>query len=266
MHDDPHYDWEKLFDQVPVDSTLSVEQRQDVRLRVLDAFESRSTLRSRHVTLQAIGHTLMKYKIPHGIAATLFLAGMVWLLTSGSTPVLALDVLLERFMTAKTARYDTIVTVDGKPPLKMKGFYLEPTHMREEYDGYINISDWAARKRIGLDSKAKRATVFNLKNLPDDMQNGMQEGNWFEGTRQMLRAATTDPNAKVISLGEKQLDGRTVVGVRFEISGTPMTLWADPVTQFPVRIESTLEPSPKLVRRSRNAAFACTSRAFAVTP
>jgi hypothetical protein len=245
MHDDPHDDWEKLFDQVPVDSTVSLEQRESARLRVLEAFESPPTPRSRHVTLQAIGHTLMKYKIPHGIVAMLFLAGMFWLLQSVSTPALALDVLIEKFMKAKTARYDTIVTVEGQPPLKMKGFYLEPTHMREENDGYVNISDWAARKRIGLDSKTKRATVFNLKNLPDEMKNGMQEGNWFEGMRQMLRAATTDPKAKVISLGEKQLDGRKVVGFRFESPGTPMTLWADPVTQLPVRIESTVAGPPK---------------------
>lgn len=245
MHDDPHDDWDKLFDQVPVDSTVRVEQRESVKLRVLEAFECRPTPRSRHLTLQAIGHTLMKHKIPHGIAATLCLAGMVWSLSSVNTPALALDVLIEKFMKAKTARYDTIVTVEGQPPLKMKGLYLEPTHMREENDGYINISDWAARKKIGLDPKTKRATVFNLKNLPDEMKNGMQEGNWFEGIRQMLRAATTDPNATVTSLGEKQLDGRRVAGIRFEIPGTPMTMWADPVTQLPVRIESTSAGPPQ---------------------
>jgi hypothetical protein len=245
MHNDPHYDWEKLFDQVPVDSIATVEQCENVKLRVLDVFESSPAPRSRHITLQDIGHTLMKYKIPHGIAATFFFAGMVWLFSSVGTPVLALDVLIERFMKAKTARYDTIVNVDGQPPLKMKGLYLEPTHLREEGDGFINITDWAARKRIGLDPKTKRATVFNLKNLSDEMKNGMQDGNWFEGIRQMLRAATTDPKAKVISLGEKQLDGRNVVGVRFEMPGTPMTLWADPATQLPVRIESTLAGPPK---------------------
>ena len=245
MHDDPHNDWEKLFNQVPVDSTSSVEQRTNVKQHVLDAFESRPAPRSRHVTLQSIGHTLMKYKIPHGIAATLLVACAVWLIQSASTPALALDLLIEKLMQAKTARYDTIVTTEGQPPLKMKGYYLEPNHMREEFDGFINIIDWSARKRIGLDPKNMRATVLSLKNLPDELMTGMQEGNWFEGTRQMLRAATTDPYAKVVSLGEKQLDGRTVIGVRFEISGSHMTLWADPATQLPVRIESTSAGPPK---------------------
>ena len=245
MHNDPHFEWDKLFDQLPVDSSAQGEQLESVKLRVLDAFESYNAPRSRTFTLQVIGHTLMKYKIPHGIAATFIVAGIFWLMTTVNKPALALETLFGNFMKARTARYDTIVTIDGQPPLEMKGLFLEPKHMREEINGTINIIDWEARKRIGLDPKNMRATVMNLKNLSDEMSNWMQEGNWFEGTRQMLRSATSDPNAKVVSLGEKQLDGRRVVGVRFELPGMPMTLWADPATQLPIRIESNLLGPPK---------------------
>lgn len=246
MHNDPHDDWDNLFDQLPVDSTVSDEQRESVKQRVFDAFENRPTPQSRHVKLQAIGHTLMKYKIPHGITAMLLVAGAFWLFQSSSTPAFALETLIENLLNARTARYDMIAIVDGQPPLKMKVFYLEPTHMRQEMvNGYINISDWAAGKTVGLDPKTKRATVFNMINVPDEAKKGMQDGNQFEGIRQSLRAATTDPNSKVVPLGEKQLDGRTVVGFRFEMPGTPMTLWADPATQLPVRIESTMAGPPK---------------------
>ncbi len=245
MHDDPHYDWEKLFNQVPVDATSSVEQRENVKLRVLGAFKSRPAPRSRHITLQAIGHTLMKYKVPHGIAATLFVACAIWLIQSSSTPAFALDRLIEKLMQAKTARYDTIVTVEDHSPLKRKCFYLEPVHIREEADGVVTISDWSAHKSISLDPKTMRATVFSLRNLPDELKNGMRDGNWFEGVRQTLRVATKDPNAKVTSLGEKQFDGRTLVGARIEVPGMPMTFWSDPVTQLPVRIESTMAGPPK---------------------
>lgn len=246
MHNDPHDDWDKLFDQLSVDSTVSDEQRKRVKQRVFDAFEHRPTPQSRHVKLQALGHTLMKYKIPHGITAIVLVAGAFWLFQSSSTPAFALEALIENLMNARTARYDMIATVDGQPPLKMKVFYLEPTHMRQEMvNGYINISDWAAGKTVGLDPKTKRATVFNMINLPEETKQGMHEGNQFEGLRQSLRAATTDPNSKVVPLGEKQLDGRTVIGFRFEMPGTPMTLWADPATQLPVRIESAMVGPPK---------------------
>jgi hypothetical protein len=112
----------------------------------------------------------VKYKIPHGIAATLLIACTFWLIQTTNTRALALDVLIEKFMQAKTARYDTIATFEGQPPLKVKGFFLEPAQMREEFGDTINIYDWTARNKIFLDSKSKRATVFNLKNLPDELQ------------------------------------------------------------------------------------------------
>ena len=245
MHDDSLQDWDTLFSQLPVDTTLSVEQLKKFKRCALDEFDSRPVPGSRSMTLQTIGHTLMRYKVPHSFAATLFVACAICFIQSAGAPALAVDVLIEKLMQVKSARYETMVTLDGQPPLRMTGFYREPSHMREEINGYITISDWAARKKIGLDTKTRRATVFNLKNLPDEPSNGMREGNWFEGTRQMLRAAAIGPNDTAVSLGEKQLEGRTVVGVRFELPGAPMTLWADPETQLPVRIESTMAGPPK---------------------
>jgi len=188
----------------------------------------------------------MKYKIPPWTTAALLVAGMFWLFQTSSTPAFALDALIENMMKARTARYDMIATVDGQPLQKMKAYYLEPNYLRQELlNGYINISDWAAGKTVGLDPKTKQATVLNLTNLSAEAKKGMQEGNQFEMIRQSLRTATSDPNSKVVPLGEKQLDGRTVVGFRFETPGMPLTLWADPATQFPVRIESTMAGPPK---------------------
>lgn len=245
MHDDSHQDWDTLFNQLPVDTTLRAEQLEKVKRCAVGEFDSRPVPRSRHIALQSIGHTLMKYKVPHGVAATVVIACAIWLIQSASTPALALDLLFERLMQAKSARYETIVTVEGHSPQRMKGFYLAPTHMRQESDGGINIFDWAAGKSVALDPKTKRATVLSLKNLPDELKNGMKDGGWFEGMRQALRVATKDPTAKVQSLGEKQFDGKVLVGIRIETPGMPMTVWSNPETQLPVRMESTMIGPPK---------------------
>lgn len=187
----------------------------------------------------------MKYKVPQGIAATVIVTCAIWFIQSAATPVLALDLLIENLMQAKSARYVTNVTVEGHSPQKMKGFYLAPTHMREESDGGITIIDWADGKSLSLDPKTKRATEFSLKSLPDELKNSMKDGNWFEGMRQALRVATKDPTAKVQSLGEKQFDGTVLVGIRIETPGMPMTVWCNPETQLPVRLESTLTGPPK---------------------
>ncbi len=177
--------------------------------------------------------------------STLVVACAIWLIQSVSTPALALDLLIEKLMQAKSARYETIVTAEGDSPQTTKGFYLAPAHMRQESDGGITIFDWAAGKSLSLEPKTKRATILSLKNLPDELKNGMKEGHWFEGMREALRVATKDPAAKIQSLGEKQFDGKVLVGIRIEIPGMPMTVWSNPETQLPVRMESTMTGPPK---------------------
>ncbi len=242
MPNETHEGWDDLFEQLPVDTTVADEQKATAKARALEAFENRPTPNSR---LQAIGHTLMKYKVPHWTTATLLVTGMIWLFQSTSTPAFAFDALVANLMKARTARYDMITTMEGQPELKMKAYYLEPNHLRQEItNGYINISDWSVGKMIGLDPKSKQATVINMLNMPDDQKNGMH-ANQFEMIRQALRTVTSDPNSKTLSLGEKQIDGRTVLGFRIDAPGMPLTVWADPETELPVRIETTMVGPPK---------------------
>ncbi len=256
MSNNQHHDWDKLFDQLPLDATVRDEQREQLKSDALEVFDNEQTPPTRKTTLQTIGHTLMKYKAPHWTTATVLIAGMFWMFQSSSDPAFAVDALVENMMKVKTARYDIVTNVDGLPTQKMKAFFLEPTHMRQEMPGgYINISDWTAGKMIGLNTKTKQATVFNLMNISEEAKKGMQYGNQFEVLRQSLQAATTDPNSKVVPLGEKQLNGRTVIGIRFENPGMPMTLWADPETQYPVRIESTMVGPPKTKLVMKNYEF-----------
>ena len=245
MNNDSHQDWDDLFNQLPVDTTPHVEQLEKVKHRALGTFDRRTVPRFPYITLSSIAHTLMKYKVPHGVAATMIVACAVWLIQSASTPALALDLLIEKLMQAESARFETIVTVEGHSPQKMKGFYLAPAHMRQESDGSITIVDWATGKSLALDPKTKRATELSFKNLPGELKNGLKDVNWFEGMRQALRVATKDPTSKVQSLGEQQFGGKVLVGIRIETPGMPMTIWSDPKTQLPVRMESTMTGPPK---------------------
>ena len=44
---------------------------------------------------------------------------------------------------------------------------------------------------------------------------------------------------QVEELGQRQVDGRDAVGFRLRVENIEMTVWADPVTALPVRVEST---------------------------
>ena len=64
--------------------------------------------------------------------------------------------------------------------------------------------------------------------------------------REMLQQAVDSPNANVELLGKRKLDGREVIGFRFKMGHRPMTLWADPKTRLPARIETTMAGPPQV--------------------
>lgn len=245
MSNDEHDDWEKLFQQLPVDTSVRNEHREQLREQILSTHQKPRAHLTLSFRLNEIGRTFMRYKIPHWTAATILVALLMWLVQAGSTPAFALDQVVKNMMQARSARFDVAATVAGQPLQKMKGYFLEPNHFRQELtSGYIHIADWQAGKMIGLDPNSKQATVFNLVNISEDAKRKMQT-NQFEAIRESLRQAMANPDKKIEQLGKKQLDGRTVIGFRFLSGPLPMTLWADPQTNFPVRIEAIMVGSPQ---------------------
>ena len=245
MNNRPHDDWEELFDQLPVDASVREQSHQRLKAEVLSAYDDQPAVRTQRHNLKELGRTLMKYKVPHCTAAAILLAGIVWLAQTASKPAFAVDDVVDNMLQARSARFVMTVKVTGQPKQKLKALFLDPARFRQEHEsGYINIADWQAGKMIGLDPKSKQATVFTLVNTPPDAKEEMQT-NYFDGIRQSLRKAIDDPDTKVESLGEKELAGRTVVGFRFKTGPQPMTLWADPETRLPVRIEAIMVGPPK---------------------
>ncbi|MGE0759127.1 MAG: outer membrane lipoprotein carrier protein LolA, partial [Pirellulaceae bacterium] len=245
MSNEENGDWERLFQQLPVDTSARDEHRERLKARVLSEHSVARARKTLPIRLQQLGRTLMRYRIPHWTAATILVAMVVWLAQTDSTPAFELDQVVDQMMQAHSARFDMTAQVVGQPAQIMKGYFLEPNRFRQELlHGYINIADWQAGKMIGLDPINKQATVFNLVNVPAESRRTMQM-NQFEVIRESMREAMANPDKKIEQLGEKQLDGRRVVGVRFLTGPQPMTLWADPRTNLPVRIEATMAGPPQ---------------------
>ena len=238
-------DWERLFEQLPFDTSAHPDQQQELRTRVLHAYDNNVATPSSVGRLKHMGHLLMKYKAPHWTVAAMLVAGIVWLVYSGGTTAFALEEVVENLTNARTARFDMTVRVTGQPEQTMKAYYLRPSHFRQELaNGYVNITDWAAGKMIGLDPQSKQATVINLSHVSDDARHRSQM-NQFELTRDLLRIAIDDPNIEVESLGEQRLDSRRTIGFRLCTQTQPMTVWVDPETKFPVQIETTMVGPPE---------------------
>ncbi len=247
MNENPHKEWETLFEQLPLESTARTEHQLELRTRLLEAFDDTSKWQPEKRGLQRIGRTLMQYKAPHWLAAATLITCTVWFLQLSSSPAYAFKEVASHVIKAHTARYDMVCKVFGQPDITMKAFYREPCHLRQELvEGYVNIADWGAGRMILLDSKNKHATVYNLANLSDEKKAALQNtGNMFETIRGAIKNATDATETKVESLGEKEIDGKKVIGFRLAGQTSPMTVWADPQTKFPVRIETVNLGPPK---------------------
>ena len=64
--------------------------------------------------------------------------------------------------------------------------------------------------------------------------------------RALLLDTVRKPGVQVKSLGEKEIDGRRVVGFCLSGRGVVLSLWGDPKTRLPVRVEGTFALSPNL--------------------
>jgi len=87
-----------------------------------------------------------------------------------------------------------------------------------------------------LEPAEKRATVYTYPDLPKDKT---PQRDPVAGWRSLLLDARNNRGRKRESLGAKDIDGRHVVGVRITFPGEVMSIWGDPQTGAPVRIEST---------------------------
>ena len=108
---------------------------------------------------------------------------------------------------------------------------------------YVTIVDGQAAKSIMLMPNAKIAMSTDMKKMWEDMK---KSGNaappdQFEMVRRLVREGSSGTGEKVERLGKKEIDGREAVGFRTHADMVDVTLWADPETARPIRIETVMD-------------------------
>jgi outer membrane lipoprotein-sorting protein len=198
----------------------------------------------------AQGTRTMKYAARIAMAATV-LAAMgplaYWLAIGGSNN-LAFAAVAKALDNVRTATFDE--TTEVKDPISGKHntyrsntLFRAPGCQRCEmsmpvFPGKevrsIMILDLQAMKGLTLMPEQKQATTIDLSKLQKPKGGS---ANMFEMVRQLLREGSSGGGAKAESLGKKEIDGRAVVGFRTRSNLADMTLWVDPQTARPVRVE-----------------------------
>lgn len=193
----------------------------------------------------------MKRIAKFAVAATILviLGGVVfWGVIGGGSTSLAFADVAKALENLRTATYDEIVEfvdpMNGTTKTtSAKTFFLAPSRQRcevsmstgaaEGKSSSIMIMDLQAMKSLSLVPEQKVAIEVDLSKIKAGIP-----PNLFEMVRQLVREGRSGPGEKVEPLGQKEIDGREVVGFRTHNSNMyNMTLWADPQTARPVRVE-----------------------------
>lgn len=162
----------------------------------------------------------------------------------GSGATFAFDDFAARILEAKTVKCKMIIETKGPPArtITSEMMTLGGTRMRQvaelpDMPKFVMIEDFSQGKSLTLVPASKTATLItSAKNGKDKTP---ESGGLFTLFR-LFQLVKEKPGAvEHESLGEKEIDGRKVVG--FHISSQPhdLILWGDPKTGLPVRIEMT---------------------------
>jgi len=206
------------------------------------------------VLLINIWRAIMKSRITKLAAAAMIIiavASAIHFLGSPIEGVAWADV-VRPILTTRTVVFN-VITVEGENVPITKVMNMGTQRVRSEVlsaDGKtvqaIVIFDYATSRMLELIPNKKIAVLIELKDIPEKPENVL------ETMRNIITELQNDPNVSVEPLGEKEIDGQIAKGFRATGPDVELTIWADPQTALPIRIE----------QKWRQMQFVCTDFQF----
>jgi outer membrane lipoprotein-sorting protein len=196
----------------------------------------------------------MKRMVRFAVAAAILMAlGILasWITLGGGSTGIAFARVAEALDKLNSATFDLTSETKpakNKPPATAtgKGFFLAPARQRVEQSvgsgkdasNMVMIYDGETAKFLTLLPKQKLAMTYNTEEMMKKKPANGASADMFDIVRRIVREGSSGPGEKVEKLGKKVIDGHEAIGFRIANSALgDMTLWADPETVRPIRIE-----------------------------
>ena len=191
---------------------------------------SRPGLESDGALIRRIIMRSPKTKLTMAAAAAIIVALLVIIPFSGGGITFA--EVIQPILNAQTVVLDTILGEDEDGPVVHD--IVKGTRIRRTITGMSNtiIIDLDTGKMLTLDPPTKGAAYI-------DIQGPMVDGtrSYLGLVREIVTHLDSRPDLPVKQLGEQQTDGRKAYGLQVSEGNTTLTIWADPETRLPIRIE-----------------------------
>jgi outer membrane lipoprotein-sorting protein len=222
---------------------------------LLAAAQARQRIRGRMAWLRLIGRSPDSLQQPDNplprkrtmpgtmriaAAALVTAGGLLYFAGVPSKEATAFAELAQKLREAHTLAYRiTTETPESKTALKIRSLFKEPSLFRAETDGgIITIVDGSQGKQMLLDPAANTALLLEGKARKAPPGPGM-------GLVEHLRQLTAG-DAKPV--GNKRIGGIPARGYLVKKFSTEMTVWVDPGTRLPIRVETSDRIQGKEIR------------------
>lgn len=193
------------------------------------------------------GREIMRRPVPRLLAVLAACLAIIvgrLLIPGQESTVHAFNAFAAALVDAHSATFEMQVQIEGQGKTKLQSFYLAPGKIRNEMQGMISVIDLKLGKSVTMSPTQKTATVMTFQNMAQEAGKS-QFNDFFERTRALLAESQKEGADSFKPLGEKQIDGRRVLGFRHATAMQVMTIWGDPATGLPVQIDTLWSGMPR---------------------
>jgi outer membrane lipoprotein-sorting protein len=185
------------------------------------------------INIISIWRTIMKNPVTKlAITATIIIVVIIGTYQLGDSSSVAWAEVSQHILNAQTAVLDIIVGDEeaGGPVIhdQIKGSRIRRTLSNMEND--VSIIDLEAWRVLALTVSEKKAAYIDLKGLPS-------MPNYMDTLRNLISELQEIPDFEVEELGTQEIDGQEAIGFLARHPRAEITIWADPETALPIRIE-----------------------------
>ncbi len=183
----------------------------------------------------ALWRIIMKSKATRLAAAAVIVVAVlvaIHFLGNPLSPTVTFAQIIRPILNANTAVLDIVIgkEEEGTPVIRdmIAGSRIRRT--LSTMDDEVCIIDLETSRILVLSEKDKDAQYVSMKGLPPIP-------NYLEHLKNIITMLQDSPHFVIEDLGEQEIDGRVLIGFRAKHPRVDITMWADPVTALPVRIE-----------------------------
>ena len=158
---------------------------------------------------------------------------------------LAFDDLIKPLLTAQTARCKVVVQMKDQSAFTFDAMFRGTVSRQDSKDtGSVTIQDAAKGTSLTLIPKLKKAMIFQAVNRDPDQT---ESGGFLQSVRDQLLGLQQDKQVTRVSLGERTVAERKLIGYRINSPAMQLEIWGDQETGMPHTFICTMAALPNSI-------------------